>query len=374
MADTPTTTLTAEDTRLFSRIYGGLVGGAIGDAMGGPVEGLDYHEIERLFGRVEELLPYRKPPAEHAQFTNHPGSVTDDTRMSLLHCRALLDADGEPTRGDLARTFVDYYHRHEGRLERAFVEEYYLASIYGERKLIYGGQPTNGAIMGNAPLGLVHPADPEAAFAVAFELAFITDGYAKESSAIGAAAVAAAMRPGATVTSLIDDALAAARRFRREGPLWTETMTTFAWARFEGFTNQDLIGVAVAAAEEHRDVFAIRETLYPRLAVSPLGSEAAQTLAVALGMLTAAEGDFATAVIGAVNYGRDNDSYAAVAGAIAGALGGVEAIPSGWVDTVREANPDADLPGLARALTDLVVRRHRARQGVVEAVEGLIAS
>ena len=361
-----------DQTRLFAKIYGGLIGAAVGDALGGPVEGLDYDEIERRHGRVETMLPYQKPPAEHGQFRNEPGSYTDDTRISLLHCRAILASRGEVTRGDLAQEVTDYYYRHRGELERAFSEEYHLKGLYGARKLIYGGQPTNGAIMGNTPLGLIHPAAPRAAFGVAFELAYLTDGYAKESAAVAAAAVAAAMRPAATVASLVEEALEAARWHRREGPLWSKTTDKFAWARFEARLNEDLVRTAIEVAERHRDVFALRKELYPQLKVSPLGSEAAQTLAVALGMLAAAGGDYRQTVIGAVNYGRDNDSYAAVAGGIAGALNGVEAIPREWVSTVLAANPEPDIHELAVRLTELTLARHRESERTLKDVEGLL--
>ncbi len=140
-----------EDSALFSKIYGGLIGAAVGDALGGPVEGLDYPEIERLYGRVERMLPYDKAPSEHGQFTNEAGSYTDDTRISLIHCQAILATGGDVTRGDLARAITDYHYQNPGRLERAFIEEYHLKGFYGARKLLYGGQPTNGAIIGNAP-------------------------------------------------------------------------------------------------------------------------------------------------------------------------------------------------------------------------------
>ena len=228
--------------------------------------------------------------------------------------------------------------------------------------------------MGNTPLGLLHPADPRAALEVAFELAYITDGYAKESSAIAAAAVAGAMRPGATPKGLIDEAFAAATWFRREGPWWRETIENFAWARFEGRPNQELVGAALEIAERHGDVFAVRSEFYDRLLVSPVGSEAGQTLAVALGMLVAADGDYRTTVLGAVNYGRDNDSYAAVAGGIAGALNGVDAIPEEWIEAVRAANPPPDLRDVALELTELAASRHgRAKRDLAD-VEGLLTS
>ena len=361
--------MTAPPTTLHSKIAAGLIGAAIGDAMGGPVEGLSFEEIERCHGRVEDLLAYTKEPSEHAQFTNHPGSYTDDTRLHLILCQAILDAEGEVTRGDFAKALADFQRSHEGALERSFVEEYVLKGFYGSRKLIFGGHPTNGAIMGNAAIGLVYPADPTSAFRIAFELAYITDGYAKESAAIGAAAVAAAMHPDATPRRIVEEALGAADAFRREGPLWNETVRTRDWARFEGRPNHELVYAAVAEAERKRDVFAIRPELYRLLRVSPLGSEAGQTLAVALSMLVAANGDYTQAVIGAVNYGRDNDSYAAVTGAIVGTLNGLEGIPSSWRETVVAANPEPDLCAVARGLGAVALERHQRQEAIARAVE-----
>ena len=106
--------------------------------------------------------------------------------------------------------------------------------------------------------------------------------------------------------------------------------------------------------------------------LGPLGSEAGQSLAVALGMLVAAGGDLRQAVIGCVNYGRDNDSYATVAGAIAGALHGTAAIPSDWRNTVEAANPEPDMHALSLGLTEVVQRRQRRMQGVVAEVGQLM--
>lgn len=339
--------------------------------MGGPVEGLDHDEIRRRHGRVTELLDYDKAPTAHANFTVHAGSYTDDTRLHLILCRALIDAGGDVSRGDFAKALSDYERSHDAPLERAFVEEYVLKALYGGRKLIFGGHPTNGAMMGNAAIGLIHPADPDAAFRTAFELAYVTDGYAKESAAIAAAAVAAAMHPDATARTCVSDALAAADRFRRDGDAWQEIYRTRDWARFEGRANHVLVHTALEAAERERDVFALPAILYDQLSVSPLFSEAAQTLAVAFAMLVAADGDYALSVVGAVNYGRDNDSYASVAGAIAGALRGVDAIPDRWRAKVVEANPDPNIVAIGRELTTVARMRHARARAIVSAIDRL---
>ena len=59
---------------------------------------------------------------------------------------------------------------------------------------------------------------------------------------------------------------------------------------------------------------------------------------MALGMLVVSGGEFRQAVLGGVNYGRDADSIATMAGAISGALHGMEAIPPEWAAGVAEGS------------------------------------
>jgi ADP-ribosylglycohydrolase len=359
-----------ENTVLFDKIYGSMLAGAIGDAMGGPVEGWHYEQIVAKHGVVQSLLPYSDSPDYHAHFETAPGTVTDDTRLKHLLCQAILACGGLPRRGDLVKACADAYYAAQTDLERGFLEEYVLAGMYGDAKLIWGGQPTNGFIMANSPLGLICACDPEAAFALSYEVDFISDGYAKYSAALAAAAVAAAMAPGATVDSVIGAALAACQAHRVEGDLTRR----WHWYDHVFCLNERLIGTAVEVAARHRDVFAVRAEYYRSLQVSCLGSEAAQTLAVALGMLVAAGGDLRQAIIGCVNYGRDNDSYATVAGAIVGALHGTKAIPADWRATVEAANPEPDMRRLSFGLAQVALRRYQHMSAAVNRVERLLQS
>ncbi len=357
-----------ETTLLFDKIYGSLLASAVGDALGGPVEGWHYQRIVETYGVVDSLLPYDRPPDYHAHFSTAAGSVTDDTRLNQILCQAIIASRGRPRRGDLVKAIADAYYATNDDLPRGFLEEYLLGGLHGQDKLIWGGQPTNGFIMANSPIGLICPCDPDAAFALSFELDFISEGYARYSAAMAAAAVAAAMQPGATVATIIEAALAAAQAHRIEGPL----SSRWHWHAHVFRPNEQLIEAAVEIAARQRDVFSLRAEYYERLQISPLGSEAGQTLAVALGMLTAADGDLPQALIGCVNYGRDNDSYAAVAGAIAGALHGVQAIPADWRHTVEAANPQPDIRGLALALTQIAQERQQRLQAITAAAAPLL--
>lgn len=61
---------------------------------------------------------------------------------------------------------------------------------------------------------------------------------------------------------------------------------------------------------------------------------APEAVGLAFGAFAAARGDFRTAVLTAVNMGRDADTTAAVAGALSGALHGASAIPRIWSDAI----------------------------------------
>jgi hypothetical protein len=60
-------------------------------------------------------------------------------------------------------------------------------------------------------------------------------------------------------------------------------------------------------------------------------------VALAFGAYAAADGAFAESVLTAVNMGRDADTTAAVAGALAGATRGASAIPADWAAAIGPA-------------------------------------
>ncbi|MGV9241212.1 ADP-ribosylglycohydrolase family protein, partial [Streptomyces nigra] len=85
-------------------------------------------------------------------------------------------------------------------------------------------------------------------------------------------------------------------------------------------------------------------------------------------------GDFRRAVLGAVNYGRDCDSIATMAGAVAGALG--SPVPEDWAKAVAEASrldlwePPRVLDEVAREVHARDVARRRAHEAAFETLEG----
>ncbi|UCG25101.1 MAG: ADP-ribosylglycohydrolase family protein, partial [Chloroflexota bacterium] len=59
--------------------------------------------------------------------------------------------------------------------------------------------------------------------------------------------------------------------------------------------------------------------------------------------------------------GRDADTIAGIAGELAGALYGIDALPTQWVNRVIEVNPSPDLEQMAKNLTRLVFERNKVQ-------------
>ncbi|MEW2140235.1 ADP-ribosylglycohydrolase family protein, partial [Streptomyces sp. NPDC005409] len=218
-----------------------------------------------------------------------------------------------------------------------------------------------GAAMYMAPVGIANAGHPEGAYREALDIAGAhQSSYGREAAGVFAAAVAAACVPGATAASVVDTALSLAKDGTRPA-----------------------IAAVAEVAARHRDfesaLAPLRAAVAPYDSVGPdyrnpsLGARrpsrlhSIEELPIALGMLLIADGAYEISVLGAVNYGRDCDSIASMAGAIAGALGGEAAIPAVWAKQVAEASrldlhaPAASMATVAREIFTLDQSRHRSR-------------
>ena len=163
---------------------------------------------------------------------------------------------------------------HEG-----LIEDYYLKAIWGRDKFIHSGEPTNAAIMSNSPIGLIAACRPHDAYQAGFDLAFLTDGYAKTASAMMVAAIAEAMNPAATIDGIISAARDAHLAFnsRREGPLWGN----LDW-KYD--PNLKYLEKGIEIAKSAANYVEVQERLYHTFDCGHLFSEATQTLVVPLAM------------------------------------------------------------------------------------------
>lgn len=379
-------TLTLED-----RACGALVGAAVGDALGGPVEGWTPDQIvERHGGRVHGIVgPWHenwRTARPIAPYHKGDGHVTDDTLMTHALVRVYeavrdhLDAYAvaEHLVPDLMSTprWIPELEAEALPLQRVFLAEKWMVTrlhyAHVDPREAGSGNIVNcGAAMYMAPVGIANAGNPEGAYAEALDIAGAhQSSYGREAAGVFAAAVAAACVPGASADSVVDTALSLAKDGTRAA-----------------------ISAVREVAAAHRDfesaLAPLRAAVAPYDSVGPdyrapsLGARrpsrlhSIEELPVALGMLLVADGGYEASVLGAVNYGRDCDSIATMAGAIAGALGGEAAVPAAWAKQVAEASrldlhaPAAAMAAVAREIFALDRARRRAHESAFTAISAL---
>jgi ADP-ribosyl-[dinitrogen reductase] hydrolase len=283
---------------LQDRYRGVLLGTACGDALGGPVEFVNRSDIEERFPRgVREFVG-------GGWLDLDPGEITDDTQQTLILCRA-LNADG-----------LDLAAFGEGLLEwyRGAPKDIGNTTVVALRALAAGASPresgeialaergerggaANGAVMRCAPIALFYRNDPAGLVQMSLESARVT--HAESRAAWGTVAVNQALvhllnggdiadAPAAAVAGIPDarvaDAVLSARAMSRDevgaGGYVLDTVGASFWA----------------------------------LANFPTAEEI---------------------IVQAVSLGDDADSTGAVAGALAGAACGCDALPNRWQEQVQ---------------------------------------
>jgi ADP-ribosylglycohydrolase len=212
-----------------------------------------------------------------------------------------------------------------------------------------------------APVGIVNAGDPAAAYTEAIDVvAPHQSSYGREAAGVFAAAVATAMTPGASATDVLDSCL----RLAHDG-------------------TRAAVEAVAEEAGKHQDwqtaLTALRHSVAPFDTVGPHYREPAmdarrpsrtksiEELPIALGLVLACNGEYEQTVLGAVNYGRDADSIATMAGAVCGALGGASSVPAEWHRQVVEASrTELEPSGRTMAeVTATVIARDAERAQVV---------
>ncbi|MCX4525378.1 MULTISPECIES: ADP-ribosylglycohydrolase family protein [unclassified Streptomyces] len=364
---------------LDDRAAGCLIGAAVGDALGGPVEGWTPDQIvERHGGRVHGIVgPWHedwRTARPIAPYHKGDGHVTDDTLMTHALVRVYeavrdhLDAYAVADHlvPDLMTNprWIPELEAEALPLQRIFLAEKWIVTrlhyAHADPREAGNGNIVNcGASMYMAPVGIVNAGNPAGAYAEAIDIAGAhQSSYGREAAGVFAAAVAAACVPGATADSVVETALALAKDGTREA---------IAAVRDVALGQRDF----ESALAPLRAAVAPYDSVGPDYRTPSLGARrpsrlhSIEELPIALGMLLVAGGAYETSVLGAVNYGRDCDSIATMAGAIAGALGGEAVVPAAWAKQVAEASR-LDLHAPAAALTavarEVFARDHTRRR------------
>jgi ADP-ribosylglycohydrolase len=333
---------------LDDKSTGALAGAAVGDALGGAAEGNSPEVIQQRYGGfitgiVPPFFDDWRNARPIAPYHKGDGHVTDDTLMTNAlvevydrvrdHLDAFAVADHLVPLLIGEKRWIPEFDDEAILLQRLFLaEKWMVARIhYGHvdpREAGVGNIVNCGAAMYVAPIGIANAGDPDAAYAEAIAVAGAhQSSYGREAAGVFAAAVAEGMRPGADVASVVDTTL----RLAKDGTYDAIRAVT---------------EVAGSLSNWQDGLAALREAVIPFDTVGPdyrapaldaripSRTKSIEELPVALGILVACGGDYRESVLGAVNYGRDSDSIAVMAGAIAGTLGGIDVVPTEWIDEV----------------------------------------
>ncbi|GAA3468619.1 ADP-ribosylglycohydrolase family protein [Nonomuraea roseola] len=359
-------------TPLEDRATGCVAGAAVGDALGGATEGWTPEQItQRYGGTVEGVVPPFNTDWRNARpiapYHKGDGHITDDTLMTHALIRVYQKAGGHLDAYSMAehmvpemmgeKQWIPELEADALPLQRVFLAEKWIVARlhYGHndpREAGVGNIVNCGAAMYVAPVGIVNAGDPDAAYAEAIDLTGAhQSSYGREAAGVMAAAVAEAMRPGASADSVVATAI----RLAKDG---TRAAIEAVCSRARDFGHWEGSFEGLRAAMRPYDTVADTYRDQGLGARRPSRVHSIEELPLALAFLLIAKGDVRDTVLGGVNYGRDADSIASMGGAIAGALGGLSAVPSEWVEQIGTASrTDLVAPGLA--IAEVTLRIHR---------------
>jgi ADP-ribosylglycohydrolase len=339
-------------------VYGCLIGGAIGDALGAPVEGWTHERIRQEYGTLEEFKQYYMPYSN-----TEPGSITSDTTLRHYLCLALVEKGGRVTPEAFAAVLQEHLNPNRVWINEEIVLKKLSAGI-DPWMTGRGTVPDNKVTAAITPVGVVNVGDPEQAYQDGFNVAsMFQDGHDRHATATVAAGVAEAMTPGSSIESVI------ATMVEQSSDLVERALD-----------------LALGFAEEADSPDELVEVLYDRFldwrwpavqwnrekyhAGEIFSANTLEVVPVAVAMLAVCDGDVNRSLVEGVNYGRDSDAVATIAGSLAGALHGAGAIRDEWIAKCEESNrdffeeleddPDADFRSMAERLVG-VLERERER-------------
>jgi len=383
--------LSLDSMTYYDKVLGALVGSAIGDAMGAGTEMWDRKSIQQEHGYIKGLtLVLREKSPEgiwHHQMDT--GATTDDTRWKFFMVQYFKKNNHNLSLDHFAQFIIDHYQAEalglsdpaileqtdllDEKMQRInWIKEWARVAIAYQkggmeyeqvRNRFYGGEMSCAGMLYTPMFGLIFT-DPETAYSKGFEHGMFDIGYARDIAGIVAAMTQIAMQ-----TDSMDNVL-------------TSSMLVDPYE----YMNSRLIGrIPLAIAEDSKNILKaalelpLTDTVdlkmplkYPGTKVEwlrqayiyneledrqkAIAFHAGEIWQILYTSLAYGNGDFEKTMQFIVNYGRDNDTVAAVAGMILGAQLGYDDLPKAWKEKVVEISKDVmkiDLEELSSQVVDI---------------------
>lgn len=370
-----TTTVKLDESALKDRILGAIVGSAIGDAMGASTEMWYRKDIQQEYGYINGLTTALREKSAEGTWRHNmvAGATTDDTRWKVLMGAYFNRYKGDLSTDHFAGFITQYYQERVGQLDddqtlqstdvlderieqMNWIKEWARVTIAYQEGMsaflqaqhrFYGGEMSCAGMLYSPMFGLVTNS-PEAAYLTAVDHALFDIGYARDITGL-----VAAMTNKALQTSNIDTILKvhqyidpfAYQDARLIGRL-SVGMINDAKYMISQAKELDLTSASEVAIPQNypgsvedwmRQRF-LYEELEKRQKAIPF--HAGEIWQIMITGLLYGEGDFPKTMSFIVNYGRDNDTVAAVAGMILGAAIGYDGLPEGLKTELLKVNQE----------------------------------
>ncbi len=377
-----------------NKVLGLLIGSAIGDAMGAPTEMWSRKDIQSTYGFVDKLdTMVRNPSGEGTwQFNLPAGGTTDDTRWKKLFTGYAIDETWPNLKAaNLAQHIIEKYKTdiealkstegfnpepyEQNIMKMAWLQEWAIvADAYVKNDMVdyssavnkfYGGEMTCAGMLYSPMIGACIPADPQTAYESAYELSIFDIGYARDITALVAAMVSQAFDSSATKSSIAG----VIRNIDPEGYYKSRLVGRAAHRYYQIATGIVSESKNLALTEKPKgfkiphewkgmDSLTYLQLTHAYSLLDKLNQDmpfhAGEVYLITITAMMYSEYDFEKTMQFIVNYGRDNDTVAAVAGAILGAYLGADNLPPKTVDQILRVNKDLlgnDLNEMATAMT-----------------------
>lgn len=387
-----TSTLSEEER--YDKILGALVGSAIGDAMGASTEMWHRKNIQLKYGYITGLTAVIREQSPEGTWNHNlsAGATTDDTRWKFLMGSYVSGDKSQINPDSFAKFIADYYQslvktlRNKEILNHTDALDYQIKKIdwikewarvaiaYQEsnteyqkaQNRFYGGEMSCAGQLYTPVFGLLAK-NAEDAYTTAYEHAIFDLGYAKDISALVSAMTQMAMH-----TQNMDSIINTATFIDPLGYQDSRLVGRISYSIADGAV-KSVLGIKEKVLVDSliaKDsiLFKIpkgyskgyhnwvrQEMMYQLLEKDEkaIAFHAGEIWQILITALQYGDGDFEKTMQFIVNYGRDNDTVAAVAGMILGAKDGYSKLPKTLKEEVVKVSKEQmgiDLEVLAKEI------------------------
>lgn len=381
---------------LYDKVLGALVGSAIGDAMGASTEMWHRSDIQNKYGYITGLTPAERIQSPEGTWEHNlnAGATTDDTRWKYFMVSYFDTYSHDLNAKNFAKFIIDYYKSIalklgdkeilsspdalDARLEKVdWIKEWARVALAYQNSTeayleaqnrFYGGEMSCAGMLYTPMFGLLEP-NPEIAYLTAYKHSLFDIGYAKDISGLVAAMTQMAMRT-TNMDSILNTAVFIDPMRYQDSRLVGRLSynTADATRKYVYLSRKIEVSDSILSKDstemeipdhykETKTDWAQQDFVYKLLEEDEkaIAFHAGEIWQILIAGLAFGDGDFEKSIQFIVNYGRDNDTVAAVAGMILGAKDGFNKLPLELRTEVLRVNKEQlgiDLEALASRMVE----------------------